>query len=204
MTVSSCLLTTICKSSTLLTCRSLLQPTPDSFSFPRSTVCPTAQAICQLPHLTLLTSLTPALEALQLNPQRPHPGCDLAHLAPKASLAGMDVAVLSPEHLAPLAQFSALLQLNLRWVVVVCVCVEAGVCACDLVCTRYCLERCATLLADFWCLFLSAVLFPPSTHNTCTFFFAQTGVQPPSSSRSSRRRCSQQWPACRPASHTSA
>jgi hypothetical protein len=74
------------------------------------------QAICQLPQLTLLTSLTPSLEPLLLNPERPHLGCDLAQLKPKASLAGMDVAVLSPEHLASLAQFTALRQLNLRCV----------------------------------------------------------------------------------------
>ena len=72
------------------------------------------QAICQLPQLTLLTSLTPPLEALQLNPARPHPGCDLARLAHKSSLAGMDVAVLAPEHLASIGQFTALQQLNLR------------------------------------------------------------------------------------------
>jgi hypothetical protein len=54
------------------------------------------------------------LDPLQLNPDRPHPGCDLAHLTPKASLAGMDVAVLFPGHLATLAQFTALQKLNLR------------------------------------------------------------------------------------------
>jgi len=74
------------------------------------------QAICQLPNLTLLTSLTPALDALQLNPRRPHPGCDLAQLAPKASLVGIDVAVLAPAHLAPMGQLTALQQLNLRCV----------------------------------------------------------------------------------------
>lgn len=72
------------------------------------------QAICQLPNLTLLKSLTPALEALQLNPERPHPGCDLAHLSLKAGMTGLDVAVLVPQHLAPIAHFTALQQLNLR------------------------------------------------------------------------------------------
>lgn len=74
------------------------------------------QAICQLPQLTLLTSLTPPLEPLQLNPDRPHPGCDIARLASRGVLSSMDVAVLLPEHLAAIAQFTALRQLNLRWV----------------------------------------------------------------------------------------
>jgi hypothetical protein len=72
------------------------------------------QAICQLPQLTLLTSLTPPLEPLQLNPERPHPGCDIARLASRGVLSGMDVAVLLPEHLAAISQFTALQQLNLR------------------------------------------------------------------------------------------
>jgi hypothetical protein len=79
----------------------------------RCTLCVT-QAICHLQQLTLLTSLTPAHELLQLNPARPHPGCDLAALSCKASLRGADVAVLHPEHLAALGQFTALQQLNLR------------------------------------------------------------------------------------------
>ncbi len=78
--------------------------------------CCVLQAICQLPQLTLLTSLTPPLEPLQLNPERPHPGCDIAKLASKGGMVAMDIAVLQPEHLAAIAQFPALRELNLRWV----------------------------------------------------------------------------------------
>jgi hypothetical protein len=93
----------------------LAQPHSSSQHMPCLSAHPVVhQAICQLPNLTLLTSLTPALEALQLNPERPHPGCDLAALSPKAGMAGLDVAVLVPQHLAPLAHFTALQQLNLR------------------------------------------------------------------------------------------
>lgn len=72
------------------------------------------EAISQLPQLTLLTSLTPRSEPLRLNPARPHPGLDLGLLATRGSLAGLDVGLMQPEHLATLGQFTCLQRLNLR------------------------------------------------------------------------------------------
>lgn len=72
------------------------------------------QAISNLSHLTLITSLTPPWEPLQSNPTRPHPGCDLATLSCKGVLRGLDVAVMVPEHLAAVGQFTALQRLTLR------------------------------------------------------------------------------------------
>lgn len=72
------------------------------------------QAVSQLPQLTLLTSLTPSAEPLRVNPARPHAGLDLGMLATRSCLNGLDVAVMQPEHLATLGQFTALQRLNLR------------------------------------------------------------------------------------------
>ncbi|WIA09742.1 hypothetical protein OEZ85_009121 [Tetradesmus obliquus] len=72
------------------------------------------EAISQLPQLTLLTSLTPPSEPLRLNPARPHPGLDLGLLATRGSLAGLDVGLMQPEHLATLGQFTRLQRLSLR------------------------------------------------------------------------------------------
>jgi hypothetical protein len=90
-----------------------LPPVQSKLPLAASTRC-YLQAISQLPQLTLLTSLTSPSEPLRLNPERPHPGLDLALLATRGSLVGLDVGLMQPEHLATLGQFTRLERLNLR------------------------------------------------------------------------------------------
>eukprot|EP00775_Hariotina_reticulata_P002989 gene2989-3272_t len=75
------------------------------------------EAISKLPQLTLLTSLTPTNEPLQRSSSRDqvHGGLDLVKLLPvRSCLQGLDVAVMHPEHLANLGQFTLLQRLCLR------------------------------------------------------------------------------------------
>lgn len=51
---------------------------------------------------------------MRLNTAQPHLGLDLALLVTKASLVGLDVGVMQPEHLATIGQFTRLQRLTLR------------------------------------------------------------------------------------------